>query len=72
MMLRQDSAQVQPLDLRRRRRLLDPAADDVQLALELLLVDVLLAADQDLLDLGPRRVGLVAQHSVFTGTCRQP
>ena len=29
--------QVHPLDARRRRRLLDPAADDVQLALELLL-----------------------------------
>jgi hypothetical protein len=43
------------------RRLFDPAADDVKLAFEGLLVDLLLAADQDLLDLGARRVRLVAE-----------
>ena len=41
------------------RRLLDPAADHVELALEGLLVDALGVRDQDLLDLRPGRVGLL-------------
>ena len=48
--------------MRRQRRLLDPPPDDIQLALERLGVDALFVADQDLLDLGPGRVGLLAQH----------
>ncbi len=56
------AAQVKAGYLRRKRRFFDPSADDVKLALELLLVDVLFAADQNLLDLGPGRVGLFAQH----------
>ena len=42
--------------------LFDAATDDVELALELFVVDVLFAADQDLFDLGARRIGLFAQH----------
>jgi hypothetical protein len=48
--------------MRRRRRLLDPAPDDVELALEGFLVHALGVRDQDLLDLRPGRVGLLAQH----------
>ncbi|MPL60913.1 hypothetical protein SDC9_06477 [bioreactor metagenome] len=59
---RRQRADVEPGDLRRDRRLLDAAADDVELALEGLVVDVLLAADQDLLDLGTGRIRLLAQH----------
>ena len=55
-------AHVEPVDLRRDRRFLDAAADDVEFALELLLVDILVVADQDLLDLGAGRIGLLAQH----------
>ena len=54
--------QVNPLNLRRQRRLFDPPPDDVQLALKLLRVRPGLAPDQNLLNLGPRRIGLVAQH----------
>ena len=54
--------QVKPLNLRGNRRLFDPAADDVQLALEGFLVNRLVAADQNLLDFGAGRVGLVTQH----------
>jgi hypothetical protein len=42
--------------------LLDPAADDVKLAFEGLLVHTLGVRDDDLLDLGPGRVGLFAQN----------
>jgi hypothetical protein len=70
---RQDSeAEVQLLDTCGRGGLLDPAADDVKLALEGLLVHALGVGDDDLLDLGPGRVGLLAQHGHITGTWRQP
>jgi hypothetical protein len=52
--------------------LLDPAADDVKLALEGLLVHALGVGDDDLLDLGPGRVGLLAEQVTSTGTWRQP
>jgi hypothetical protein len=42
--------------------LLDAAADDVKVGLELLLVDAGAVADHDLLNLRPRRVGLLADH----------
>ena len=44
-------------------RLFGAATDDVQLAFELFLIDVLFTADQDLFNLGPGRIGLVTQHS---------
>ena len=45
------------------RRLLDAPAQDVELLLELAVVEPgIAAADQDLLDLGPRGVGLLADH----------
>ena len=54
-------------------RLLDPPPDHVELALEGLLVDALGVRDQDLLDLRPRRVGLLRRGTeMSTGTCRQP
>src|SRR3546814_4432386 len=40
--------------------LLDAAADDIEIGLELLLADAEIVADHDLLDLGPCRVGLPA------------
>jgi hypothetical protein len=52
--------------------LLDPAADDVKLALEGLLVHALGVGDDDLLDLGPGRVGLFAQHVDIHRHVRQP
>ncbi len=55
-------AHVEVRHARRRRRLLDPPPDHVQLALEGLLVGALGVRDDDLLDLGPGRVGLGAQH----------
>ncbi len=57
-----EGTQVKPLNPRRRRRLFDAAADDVQFALELLGVGAILAANQDLFDLGARRIGLFAQN----------
>ena len=42
-------------------RLFDPAADDIQLALEHILIDALGIGNQDLLDLGPCRIGLFPQ-----------
>ncbi len=54
-------AEVEAGDLRRDGGFLDPATDDVELALELVGVDVFLTADQDLLDLGAGRVGLVTK-----------
>ena len=56
-------AQIHALNPGRIGGFLNPAADDVQLALKLLLIDVLLTADQDLLNLRPRRVGLVTQNA---------
>ena len=53
---------IKPADLRTRRGLLDPAADDIKLTLEGLFVDALGVRDDDLLDLGPGRVGLFPQH----------
>ena len=45
------------------RRLLHAPAQDVELLLELAVVELgIAAADQDLLDLGPRGVGLLADH----------
>ncbi len=45
------------------RRLLHAPAQDVELLLELAVVEAgIAAADQDLLDLGPRGVGLLADH----------
>ena len=55
---------VEALDLRRDHRLLDPPADEVQILLELfggLLVGQR-PGDHDLLDLGPRRLRLLADH----------
>ena len=49
------------LDLRLCHGLFDPAADDVKLALERILVDVLEVRDQNLLDLWPGSVCLGAQ-----------
>ena len=49
-------------DTRSRRCFLDAAADDIKLALELFLIQPFFIADQDLLNLGPGRIGLVAQH----------
>ena len=46
---------------------LNPAADDVKLTLKLLLIDVLFTADKDLLNLGTRRIGLVAQNARVHG-----
>lgn len=54
--------EIQVVDLRGHGGLLDPAADDIQLALELDMVDILFAADQDLFDLGAGGVGLFAQN----------
>ena len=56
------AAQVNPLDLCGEGSFLDPAADDVEIALKLFLIDVLVTADQDLFDLGARGIGLFAQH----------
>ena len=56
-------AQIHPLNPGGIGGFLNPAADDVQLPLKLLLIDVLFTADQDLLNLGPRRIGLVAQNA---------
>ncbi len=47
--------------------LLDAPPDDVKLALERLMVERPLAADEDLLDLGTRGVGLLAQHRDVDG-----
>ena len=57
-----ERAQVEPVDLRGDCGFFDPATDDVEFALELLIVDVLLVADQDLFDLGAGGVGLLAQN----------
>ena len=54
--------QIQPVDLGGNRSLLDPAADDIQLALESVLVHPLYVGDQNLFDLGARRVGFFAQN----------
>ncbi len=53
---------VEALDLRRDHALLDPAADEVQLLLELGVVDIVGTGDHDLLDLGPRRLRLQTDH----------
>ena len=55
------AGQVQLANALRRRRLLDPAADDIQFALKGFLVHALGIRNQNLLDLGPRRIGLFAQ-----------
>ena len=49
-------------DARSGRSFFDPATDDVKLALELFLIHILFAADQDLLDLWAGGIGLFAQH----------
>ena len=54
---------VELADLRSRGSLLDPAANDIELPLEGFLVDTLGIGNQDLLDLGPRRVGLLAENA---------
>ena len=55
-------ADVEVGDVLGQRLLLDPAADQIEVALELVLVDALRVADDDLLDLGPGGRGLLAQH----------
>ena len=52
---------IQRRHLRRDRRLLDAATDHIQLTLERLLIHTLGVGNQNLLDLGPRRIGLLAQ-----------
>ena len=56
-------ADVELADILGDRRLLHAPAQDVELLLELAVVEPgIAAADQDLLDLGPRGVGLLADH----------
>ncbi len=57
-------ADVEALDLGGDHPLLDAAADEIQVLLELSLVDIARqwAGDHDLLDLGPRRLRLEADH----------
>src|SRR6185503_9642360 len=57
---RRQGADVEVGDVGGGRRLLDPPADDVELTLEVLGAGLALDADDDLLDLRPRRVGLLA------------
>ena len=52
---------VQRRDLRIQGRFFDAAADDVQLALKLFLIDVFFTADQDLFDFRTGRIRLFAQ-----------
>src|SRR5262249_17316474 len=55
-----EGADIEILDALLDHCLLDATADDVEVDLELLLVHAARIADHDLLDLGPRGIGLVA------------
>src|SRR5262249_16304415 len=58
-----ERADVELADVLAERRLVDAPAEDVELLLELAVVELsVTAADQDLLDLGPRGVGLLADY----------
>ena len=55
-----EGADVEILDALLDHRLLDAPADQIEIDLELLLVHAAAVADHDLLDLGPGRIGLLA------------
>ena len=57
-----ERAEIQLRNLRRDGLLLDPPADDVKIALIGRVIAPLGVPDQNLLDLGPRRIGLFADH----------
>ena len=54
---------IETIDARPCRGFLDPAANHVEFAFEIFLVDPLGVGNQDLFDLGPGRVGLLSQHA---------